>query len=185
MLTRIVMASAAMTATSPTTRTRSTEVDVLMPRYATAATAPTMITNSTHALTATRKVPASSCEVYALVSAMPAGTYSTYAKTIIQPVRKPPVRPSPRLPYVYSEPADGSRRANSAMLLAQHMAATNAMSTTSGDANPAYDTTMTSPATTEPAGATLLAPNAITRADPTTPRASPASLLSVPMSRPP
>src|SRR5215813_5514386 len=115
---------------------------------------------------------------------MPAGTYSTYAKTIIQPVRNPPVRPSPRLPYVYSEPADGSRRANSAMLLAQHMAATNAMSTTSGDANPAYDTTMTSPATTEPAGATLLAPNAITRADPTTPRASPASLLSVPMSRP-
>ena len=71
------------------------------------------------------------------------------------------------------------------MLLAQHMDAANAMSTTSGDANPAYDTTMTSPATTEPAGATLLAPNAITRADPTTPRASPASLLSLPMSRPP
>src|SRR5689334_1242500 len=117
---------------------------------------------------------------------MPAGTYSTYAKTIIQPVRKPPVCPSPRLPYVYSEPADGSRRANSAMLLAQHMAATNAISTTSGDANPAYDTTMTSPATTEPAGATLLAPNAITRADPTTPRASPPpSQLSVLMSRPP
>src|SRR5690348_4012362 len=122
--------------------------------------------------------------MYALVSAMPAGTYSTYAKTIIQPVRKPPVRPSPRLLYVYSEPADGSRRANSAMLLAQHMDAANAMSTTSGDANPAYDTTMTSPATTEPAGATLLAPNAITRADPTTPRASPASVLSVPMPRP-
>jgi hypothetical protein len=61
------------------------------------------------------------------------------------------------------------------MLLAQHMDAANAMSTTSGDANPAYETTMTSPATTEPAGATLLAPNAITRADPTTPRASPPS----------
>src|SRR5690348_8033672 len=72
------------------------------------------------------------------------------------------------------------------MLLAQHMAATNAISTTSGDANPAYDTTMTSPATTEPAGATLLAPNAITRADPTAPRASPPpSRLSVLMSRPP
>src|SRR5690348_3250770 len=70
------------------------------------------------------------------------------------------------------------------MLLAQHMDAANAMSTTSGDANPAYETTMTSPATTEPAGATLLAPNAITRADPTTPRASPASVLSVPMPRP-
>src|SRR5215813_1664760 len=98
---------------------------------------------------------------------MPAGTYSTYAKTIIQPVRKPPVRPSPRLPYVYSEPADGSRRANSAMLVAQHMDAANAMSMTSGDANPAYETTMTSPATTEPAGATLLAPNATTRTDPT------------------
>src|SRR5690242_16359304 len=72
------------------------------------------------------------------------------------------------------------------MLLAQHMAATNAIRTTSGDANPAYDTTMTSPATTEPAGATLLAPNAITRPDPTTPRASPPpSRLSVLMSRPP
>src|SRR4029077_20825810 len=106
--------------------------------------------------------------------------------TIIQPVRKPPVRPSPRLPYVYSEPADGSRRANSAMLLAQPMDAANAMSTTSGDANPAYEATMTSPATTEPAGATLLAPNAITRADPTTPRASPpSSRPSVLTSRPP
>src|SRR5690348_6329879 len=70
------------------------------------------------------------------------------------------------------------------MLIAQHMDAANAMRTTSGDANPAYDTTMTSPATTEPAGATLLAPNAITRADPTTPRASPASLRSVLMSAP-
>src|SRR5690242_1391796 len=172
-----------MIATSPTTSTRSTEDDVLIPRYASRATAPTMMTNSTLALTVRWRAPARSCDVYALVSAMPAGTYSTYAKAIIQPVRKPPVRPSPRLLYVYSEPADGSRRANSAMLLAQHRDAANAMSTTSGDANPAYDTTMTSPATTEPAGATLLAPNAITRADPTTPRASPASLLSVPMSR--
>jgi len=32
---------------------------------------------------------------------------------------------------------------------------------------------MTSPPTAAPAGATLLAPNAITRAGPTTPRASP------------
>jgi hypothetical protein len=47
------MASAAMTATSPMTRTRSTEVDVLMPMYATTATAATMITNSAQALTAT------------------------------------------------------------------------------------------------------------------------------------
>ena len=116
---------------------------------------------------------ATSCDAYALVSEMPAGTYSAYAKIIIQPVRNPPVRPSPRLLYVYSEPADGSRRANSAMVLAQHRDATNAMITTSGDANPAYDTTMTSPPTTAPAGATLLAPNAITRADPTTPWDSP------------
>src|SRR5690242_11993022 len=117
---------------------------------------------------------------------MPAGTYSTYAKTIIQPTRKPPVRPSPRLPYVYSEPADGSRRANSAMLLAQHKDEANATSTTSGDANPAYETTTTSPATTEPAGSTLLAPNAITRAEPTTPRASPLpSWPPAPMSWPP
>src|SRR6516162_6060624 len=59
------------------------------------------------------------------------------------------------------------------MLLAQHRDAANATSTTSGDANPAYDTTMTSPPTTAPAGATLLAPNATTLADPTTPWASP------------
>src|SRR5271157_4391963 len=59
------------------------------------------------------------------------------------------------------------------MLLAQHTDATNAIRTTRGDANPAYDTAMTSPPTAAPAGATLLAPNAITRADPTTPRASP------------
>src|ERR1039457_7223619 len=59
------------------------------------------------------------------------------------------------------------------MLLAQHSDAANATSTTSGDANPVYDTTVTSPPTTAPAGATLLAPNAITRAEPTTPWASP------------
>ena len=72
------------------------------------------------------------------------------------------------------------------MVLAQHRDATNAMITTSGDANPAYDTTMTSPPTTAPAGATLLAPNAITRADPTTPWASPraSSLLPPPNRRP-
>jgi hypothetical protein len=38
---------------------------------------------------------------------------------------------------VYSDPADGSRRANCAMLLAQHNDATNATTTTSGEANPA------------------------------------------------
>src|SRR6266699_677509 len=59
------------------------------------------------------------------------------------------------------------------MLLAQHKDAAHAMRTTSGAANPAYDTTMTSPPTTAPAGATLLAPNATTLADPTTPWASP------------
>jgi hypothetical protein len=47
------------------------------------------------------------------------------------------------------------------------------MSTTSGDANPAYATTTTSNTTIERAGATMLVPNAITRADPTTSRASP------------
>ena len=62
------------------------------------------------------------------------------------------------------------------MLLAQHSDAPNATSTTSGDANPAYDTTMTSPPTTAPAGATLLAPNPITRAEPTTSWASPTGL---------
>jgi hypothetical protein len=108
-----------------------------MPRYATKTTAPRMTRNSVQPAMVTCSVPASSCDAYALVSAIPAGAYSAYAKTIIQPVRKPPTRPSPRLLYVYSEPADGSRRANSAMLLAQHMDAANATSTTSGDANPA------------------------------------------------
>ena len=73
---------------------------------------------------------------------------------------------------MYSEPAEGSRRANSAMLLAQHNDATNATATTSGEANPAYDTRITSPPTTEPAGATLLTPKAITRAGPITPWAN-------------
>jgi len=84
---------------------------------------------------------------------------------------------------VYSEPADGTRRANSAMLLAQHSDATNAITTTSGDANPANDTKISRPPTTEPAGATLLTPNAITRAGPTTPWASPGP-SSLPASTP-
>ena len=120
------MASAAMTATSPATRIRSTEDEVLMPRYATRTTAPRITRNSTQPSMVACSVSATSCEAYALVSAMPAGTYSPYAKIIIQPVRNPPLRPSPRLLYVYSEPADGSRRANSAMLLAQHKDAANA-----------------------------------------------------------
>ena len=44
---------------------------------------------------------------------------------------------SPRLLQVYAEPADDSRRANSAMLLAQHSDAANAIGTTSGEAKPA------------------------------------------------
>ena len=96
-----------------------------------------MTTNNTQPGIVTCSVSASNCDAYALVSAIPAGTYSAYAKIIIQPVRNPPIRPSPRLLYVYSEPAEGSRRANSAMLLAQHKDATKAISTTSGDANPA------------------------------------------------
>ena len=96
-----------------------------------------MTANSTQPAIVTCSVPASSCDAYALVSAIPAGTYSAYAKTIIQPVRNPPIWPSPRLLYVYSEPADGSRRANSAMLLAQHKDAANAIRTTSEDAKPA------------------------------------------------
>ena len=91
----------------------------------------------------------------------------------IQPVRKPAVRPRPRLLYVYAQPAEGTRRANSAMLTAQHRDATKVMSTTSGEANPAYATTMTRAVMTEAAGATMLVPNAVTRAEPTTPRASP------------
>ena len=50
--------------------------------------------------------------------------------------------------------------------------ATRAMRTTSGARNPAYPTTITRPPTTAPAGATLLAPNAVTRADPIAPSAS-------------
>jgi len=56
-----------------------------------------MTTNSAQPATVTCSVLASSCDAYALVSAIPAGRYSAYAKTIIQPVRKPPVRPRPRL----------------------------------------------------------------------------------------
>jgi hypothetical protein len=59
------------------------------------------------------------------------------------------------------------------MLIAQHRDAAKVMSTTRGEANPANVTTRTSAVTTEPAGATMLVPNAITRADPTAPRANP------------
>ena len=72
------------------------------------------------------------------------------------------------------------------MLSAQHKDATNVMSTISGEANPAYDTTMTSAVMTEAAGATMLVPNAVTRAEPTIPRASPgASRLSATMPQTP
>ena len=40
---------------------------------------------------------AASSEAYALVSATPPGTTIAKPKIIIQPVRKPAVRPSPRL----------------------------------------------------------------------------------------
>ena len=73
---------------------------------------------------------------------------------------------------MYAQPADGTRRANSAMLSAQHKDAANVMSTTSGEANPAYATTITSAVITEAAGATMLVPNAVTRAEPTMPPAS-------------
>ena len=43
------------------------------------------------------------------------------------------------------------------MLIAQHKDATKAMRTTTGAANPAYPTTITSPPTTAPAGATFAA----------------------------
>ncbi len=69
-----------------------------------------------------------SCDGYALVSATPAA-------------------PSPRLLYVYAQAAEGTRRANSATLIAQHMDAAKVMSTTRGDA--------------------------ITQGDPTTPWANP------------
>ena len=72
------------------------------------------------------------------------------------------------------------------MLIAQHKDPTNVMRTTSGEANPANDIMMTSAVMTEPAGATMLAPNAITRADPTIPWASPpASSLLALMPQPP
>jgi len=47
-----------------------------MPRYATRTTAPRMTTNSAQATIVTCSVSASSCDAYALVSAIPAGTYS-------------------------------------------------------------------------------------------------------------
>jgi hypothetical protein len=56
-----------------------------------------MTTNSAQPTIVTCTAPASSCDAYALVSAIPAGTYSAYAKTIIQPVRNPPAPPSPWL----------------------------------------------------------------------------------------
>src|SRR6185312_1475504 len=59
------------------------------------------------------------------------------------------------------------------MLSAQHSDPANVMSTTSGDANPANATTRTSTVAAEADGATMLVPNAIVRAEPTTPRASP------------
>jgi len=58
-------------------------------------------------------------DAYTLVSAILAGTYRAQPK-IIQPVRKPAVRPSPQLSQVYAQPADGSRRANPPALIAQH-----------------------------------------------------------------
>ena len=71
------------------------------------------------------------------------------------------------------------------MLSAQHSEPANVMSTTSGDANPAYATTRTSTVAAEADGATMLVPNAIVRAEPTTPRASPpASSLPAIMSLP-
>ena len=72
------------------------------------------------------------------------------------------------------------------MLIAQHKDPTNVMRTTSGEANPAYDTMTTSTVMAEAAGATILAPNAITRAKPTIPGASPpASSMLAPMRQPP
>jgi hypothetical protein len=53
------------------------------------------------------------------------------------------------------------------MLIAQHKEAANVMRTTSGEANPAYATIRISTVTTEADGATMLVPNAITRAGPT------------------
>jgi hypothetical protein len=56
---------------------------------------------------------------------------------------------------VYAQPADGTRRANSAMLIAQHKDATNVMSTASGEAKPAYDTTRTRAVMTEAAAGVI------------------------------
>src|ERR1700759_4950940 len=71
------------------------------------------------------------------------------------------------------------------MLSAQHSEPANVMSTTSGDANPANATTRSSTVAAEADGATMLVPNAMVRAEPTTPRASPpASSLSAIMSLP-
>src|SRR5689334_15420412 len=54
------------------------------------------------------------------------------------------------------------------MLSAQHSEPANVMSTTSGDANLAYATTRTSTVAAEADGATMLVPNAMVRAEPTT-----------------
>jgi hypothetical protein len=59
------------------------------------------------------------------------------------------------------------------MLIAQHKDPANVMSTTSGEANPAYDIMTIRTLMTETAGATKLVPNAVTRAEPTIPWASP------------
>jgi len=91
------MASAAITATSPAVRIRSAEDEVAIPRYATRATAAAMTRNSTHGATVTCTTAASSSDAYALVNAIPAGAYSAYANTIIQPVKNPPARPRPWL----------------------------------------------------------------------------------------
>ena len=56
-----------------------------------------MTTNRTQGATVTCTTAASSIDAYALVSATPAGAYSAYAAIIIQPVRKPPIWPRPRL----------------------------------------------------------------------------------------
>jgi hypothetical protein len=55
------------------------------------------------------------------------------------------------------------------MLSAQHSEPANVMSTTSGDAYPANATTRTSTVAAEADGATMLVPNAMVRAEPTTP----------------
>jgi hypothetical protein len=68
------------------------------------------------------------------------------------------------------------------MLSAQHTEPAKVMSTTSGDANPAYVTSRTSTVAADADGLAMLVPNAIVRAEPTTPRARPrVSPVSVPM----